>query len=367
MKKKYWIWISVLLLVAALFLYKFLGEDKTLKVAVEKVTRRDIIETVSGSGKIFPETEVKISPEASGELIGLYVKEGDKVQKGQALALIKSISTKSIINFAMPQAGINESKETIKNITIYAPISGVVSAVYIRKGEKVAGTSQMMGTELMRIADMSKMKVDVNVSENEIQKIKTNDTAIVKVEAYRGKEFKGVVARISQSNAGGGLQQSIAAMTEQMTSYTVSVILLHESYDMLATAENNFMPFRSGMSASAEIQTKTERQVLTVPINAVTTREDDDTTQNETEMSAMKQEDIIKEYVFVVNSNNEAIQTEVKTAIQDNRFVQVVSGIQDKQAIIVAPYSAIARTLKNKMKVKVVTKKELYKEKQEEE
>lgn len=361
MKRKHWFWIIGWGLLAVFILFAKFGRDKTLKVAVEEVGKKNIIETVSGSGKIYPETEIKISPDASGELINLYVKEGDKVSKGQVLAVIKSISTKSIFNLAMPQAGLGETKETVKNINIYSPINGVVTGVFIRKGEKVVGTSQMMGTELMRIADMSNMKVDVNVSENEIQKIKINDTAIVKVEAYDGKEFKGVVTRISQSNAGNGFQQSIAAMTDQMTSYTVSIILLKNSYDSLANADNNFMPFRSGMSASADIQTRTQMQTLAVPINAVTTREEEDSTETN-----IKNKEI-KEYVFVVNDKNEAVQTEVKTAIQDNQYIQILSGLNEKQKVIIAPYSAIARTLKDKLKVKIVSKKELYKEKEEEE
>lgn len=363
MKKKYWLWIVVILLLIATLLFVRYGKDNTLKVAVDTVSRKDIVETVSGSGKIYPETEVKISPDASGELISLYVKEGDHVNKGQVLAVIKSISTKSILNFSMAQAGINESKETVRNISIYAPMQGVVTGVFIRKGEKVVGTSQMMGTELMRIADMSNMKVDVNISENEIQKIKLNDTAIVKVEAYSGKEFKGVVTRISQSNAGGGFKESIAAMTDQVTNYTVSILLLKSSYADLATAENNGMPFRSGMSASADIQTKTKRQVIAVPLNAVTTRQDDDSSTI-SDAGSQKQDEV-KEYVFVVNENNEAIQTEVKTAVQDNQYIEIVAGLQEKQRVVVAPYSAIARTLKNKLKVKIVSKKDLYKEKEE--
>ncbi len=365
MKRKYWIWTGVVVIVLAAVLMMKFGKDNTLKVAVESVTKRDLIETVAGSGKIYPETEVKISPDASGELISLFVKEGDRVNKGQVVAVIKSISTKSILNFTMPQAGINEMRETVKNINIYSPINGVVTGLFIRKGEKVVGTAQMMGTELMRIADLSTMKVDVNVSENEIQKIKVNDTARVKVEAYPDHTFKGVVTRISQTNAGGGFKESIAAMTDQVTNYTVSVMLLKESYEALGNKDNNFAPFRSGMSATAEIQTHIERQVLSVPINAVTTRQDEDSTREDENDAAMKEEIAIKEIVFVINDKNEAVQTEVKTAIQDDQFIQITSGLQEKQQVIVAPYSAIARTLKNKMKVKIVKRKELYQPKEE--
>lgn len=366
MKKKYWIWILAILLVLIIFGVNYFAKDDTLKVAIEEVEKKDIIETVSGSGKIYPETEIKINPDATGELTSLFVKEGDKVNKGQIVAVIKTISTKSILNFAMPQAGIAEPKEIIKNINIYAPIQGVVVSIFIRKGEKVVGTSQMMGTEIMRIADMSNMKVEVNVSENEIQKIKINDTALIKVDAYPGKEFKGVVTRISQSNAGSGFQQSIAAINDQMTNYTVSILLAKESYADLANSDNNFMPFRSGMSASAEIQTNTQPQVLAVPINAVTTREEEDSASISEEQPAKKGDEQVKEYVFVVNDKNEAIQIEVTTAIQDNQYIQILSGLQEKQKVIIAPYSAIARTLKNKMKVKIISKKEMYKAKESE-
>lgn len=365
MKKKFVYAIILGVLLVSVVLYVKLGKDTSLKVVVEEVAKKDIIETVSGSGKIYPETEIKISPDASGELINLYVAEGDPVKKGQVLAVIKSISSKSILNFTMPQAGINETKETVKNINIYSPINGIVTGLHIRKGEKVVGTSQMMGTELMRIADMSQMKVDVNVNENEIQKININDTTIVQVEAYRGARFKGIVTRISQSNAGGGLPQSIASMTDQMTNYTVSVLLLKESYATISTPENKYMPFRSGMSASADIQTNTATQVLSVPINAVTTREDEDSTGTAS-LENNNTETPVKEYVFVVNNQQKAILTEVKTGIQDNEHIQILSGLQEKQQVIVAPYSAIARTLKNDMKVKLVTKKELYQQKETE-
>ena len=361
MKRKYWIWSGVIFLILAVIIIAKLSKDNRLKVVIENISKKDLIETVSGSGKIFPETEIKITPDVSGEITNIYVQEGDKVNKGQVIATIKSVSTKSNFNFTMPammgaqQNPASEPKEVVKNVSIYSPISGIVTSVFLKKGERIIGASQMMNNELMRIADMSNIKVQIQISENEIQKIRINDTAIVKVEAYNNETFKGIVTRIAQAdNSNNNFSQNISSLTDQMVNYGVTILLFKNSYEKLANNQNNFMPFRSGMSANADIQTQYAMQCIAVPINAVTTRDANDSVD-------IKNENLINEIVFVVNKNNEAVKREIKTGIQNNQYIQILSGVSENDKIIIAPYSAIARTLKDKMKVKVVTKKELYK------
>ena len=438
-KRIYWIiGITLLLLVFAIVLQKtgVIGEDHTVKVAVEEVGKHDIVETVTASGKIYPVSEVKISPDVSGEVIDLYVEEGDSVKKGQVLANINATIYQSMVNkanaqlnqtrssvfnasaltmqakaqldqatstyqrnkglyedkvisamefetadaayktaqanykaalenikgneygVASAQANVTEAVQNLHKTTIYSPMKGIVSKLFIKKGERVVGTAQMAGTEIMRVADMSKMKVDVEVGENDIQKVKFGDTANIEVEAYPNRTFKGQVVQISQSSTATGLQQSISSLTDQVTNYTVSVELLPDSYKDLIAVDKRHFPFRPGMSASVEILTKHQLQVLAVPINAVTTREEE-------ELGTDIKDDKIKEYVFVVNDKNTTVLKQVTTSVQDNTYIQIRSGLSEGEKIIVAPFSAIARTLKKDMKVKIVPKKELFDKKKE--
>ncbi len=441
-KKLYWIIGGVVVVIGVLIALSkagLLGNDHTPKVAIEPVSKHDIIESVSASGKIYPVSEVKISPDVSGEITELYIEEGDSVRKGQVLAAINSTMYKSMVNKANAQlnqsrssvsnasalmqqakaqleqataaymrnkslfeekvisamefenaeasykaakatynaamesingnrysvdgarANVNEAQQSLQRTTIYSPMTGIVSKLFVKKGERVVGTAQMAGTEIMRVADMSKMKVDVEVGENDIQKVKYGDTANVEVEAYPSRVFKGVVVKISQSSTATGLQQSISSLTDQVTNYTVSVELLTESYqDLLSLNTGNF-PFRPGMSASVEILTRHQLQVVSVPINAVTTREEE---TNEEEVKL--KDDKIKEYVFVVNENNKTTLKEVKTGVQDNLHIEIISGLKEGDKVVIAPFSAIARTLKKDTKVKVVPKKELFEKKKKE-
>ncbi len=440
-KNIYWLvggMIGLLILVITLQKTGVIGADKTTKVAIEEVAKHDIIETVTASGKIYPVSEVKISPDVSGEVIDLYVEEGDSVKKGQVLANINATIYKSMVNKANAQlnqtkssvsnasaltaqskaqldqasstflrnrdlfedkvisavefesaeaayktaqanykaalenikgneygvasalANVTEAVQTLRKTTIYSPMKGIVSKLFIKKGERVVGTAQMAGTEIMRVADMSKMKVDVEVGENDIQKVKFGDTANIEVEAYPNRKFKGQVVQISQSSTATGLQQSISSLTDQVTNYTVSVQLLAESYQDLIELDKRHFPFRPGMSASVEILTKHQLQVLAVPINAVTTREDEGEDKS-------KKEEKIKEYVFVVNDKNITELKQVTTAVQDNQYIQILTGLNEGEKIVIAPFSAIARTLKKEMKVKIVPKKELFDKKKEEE
>ncbi|MBL7771405.1 MAG: efflux RND transporter periplasmic adaptor subunit [Chitinophagaceae bacterium] len=438
-KSIYWLLGGVLGLVGLLVILSktgVMGSDSTTKVAIEEAGLHDIIESVSASGKIYPVSEVKVSPDVSGEVTDLFVEEGDSVRKGQVLATINSTIYKAAVNranaqlnqtrssvsnasamllqakaqldqatstyernrqlfedkvisavefesaqaayktaqanyrgstetikgnqygVASAQANVSEAMQSLRKTTIYAPMSGIVSALFVKKGERVVGTAQMAGTEIMRIANMSRMKVDVEVGENDIQKVKYNDTANIEVEAYPSRKFKGVVVKISQSSTTAG-SQAAAAMSDQVSNYTVGIELLPESYQDLLQIDSRHFPFRPGMSASVDILTKFERQTLAVPINAVTTREEDEI-ENGKEDKKTKKEDAIKEYVFIVSKDNKTELREVKTAMQDNEYIKITSGLKQGEHVVIAPFSAIARTLKKDTKVKVVPKKELF-------
>jgi HlyD family secretion protein len=269
-------------------------------------------------------------------------------------------STESIrgnqFGVASAQANVSEAVQNLRKTTIYAPMTGIVSKLFVKKGERVVGTMQMAGTEIMRVADMSKMKVDVEVGENDIQKVKYGDTAQIEVEAYPNRKFKGLVVQISQSSTATGLQQNISSLTDQVTNYTVSIEIIPESYADLLLKDTRHFPFRPGMSATVEIRTKYNLQVLGVPINAVTTREEED---------SVSKSDEIKEYVFVVQ-DGKALLRVVKTGTQDNEYIEILSGLKNGEEVIIAPFSAVARVLKDKDKVQIVPKKELYDKKKEE-
>ena len=343
MKRIWWIIIGGLLLLILILIAQNLFSDTTFKVAVEEVKRRDIIETVTGSGKIQPETEVKITSDVSGEIIDIYVKEGDKVQKGQLLCRIRPdiyqsaldrtlaqinsskaqleqvkaqleqakanlANTQSIYernkklyeqkaislqeyqasesqylsalanikameesiksaeyNIKSLEASYNEAKSNLDKTYIYSPVDATVSKLNVEKGERVQGVSGFQGTEIMRLANLNEMEVKLDISENDIIRVHKNDTAIIEIDAYEGELFKGVVTDISNS------VNSATLTADQLSNYTVKVRVLYESYKHLISPENP-VPIRPGMSASVDIQTKKVRNVLSIPIQAVTIR-----------------------------------------------------------------------------------------------
>jgi HlyD family secretion protein len=432
-KNKKWLWIggAVLLLIVLIVVGKSGGEDGT-KVAIQKAGRNTLTETVTASGKIYPETEVKISPEVSGEIIELNVEEGDSVNVGQLLVKInpaiynsvvqqaeasveqsksgvansRELSAQAKANFEQAQANYNRNKklyadkvisameyeqaeasyksakasyeaamatitggnygvqassanlrqarENLMKTTIMAPRSGIISSLNVKKGERVLGTSQMQGTQLLTLADMSRIEVRVDVSETDIAKVKIGDTSIINADAYRNRKFIGVVSKISVSSS----TSLTGAGTDQVTNYTVHILILPSSYaDIQLTGKYRY-PFKPGMSASVEIQTRKEHGVLSVPVNAVTTREWTD--------SSMKQSDSIRQVVFVYNkSDNKVAVRDVRTGIQDNKFIQILSGLKPDEEVVIAPYGAIARILKDQSKVKVVAKDQLFETKEQ--
>jgi HlyD family secretion protein len=436
MKKKTLWWIigvSVVLLVILIIVAKSKGEEGT-KVAIEKTTGHTITETVTASGKIYPETEVKISPEVSGEITELNIAEGDSVRKGQVLVRInpgiyssmvtqaqatvqesrsRVVNSREMVGQAKAQydqalsnyernkklyedkvisalefeqvesayktarasyeaakanvsggqygvqgasASLTQARENLRKTTITAPTSGVISALNVKLGERVVGTAQMAGTEMLTIADLGRIEVRVDVSETDIAKVKIGDTTIIEADAYRNRKFKGIVSRVSTSSNKSGLG---AVSTDQVTNYTVYILILPSSYyDLMAKMPSKF-PFKPGMSASVEIQTNRERNILSVPVNAVTTRDWPDSLKKKD--GQVSPHDDIRQVVFVYDSkDNKVVMRDVKTGIQDNQYIQILEGLHDGDLVVIAPYGAIARTLKDKSSVKITDKEKLF-------
>jgi HlyD family secretion protein len=446
MKRLYWIIAIGVLIIFSVILIKYLNGNKPTEVYVEKATTKTIIELVSATGKIQPETELKLSSDVSGEITEMAVKEGDQVKKGDLLCRIKPDlyvsaidrvnanvnTTKANLKTALAQldqakanlanseatfnrnkklleqsaisqqefdgfkaqyesakanvqaleAGVNagqyniqsseatlkEANTNLEKTYIYAPVDGTVSKLSVEKGERVVGVSGMAGTEILRLANLNEMEVSVEVNENDIIKVHKNDTALIEVDAYMDKKFKGIVTEIANSSNSTGIS------VDQVTNFVVKIRLLRESYQFLISDKNQ-IPFRPGMSASVDIQTRKVVNVIAIPIQAVTTRNPDSLNtikndefddrevkvKNDNEDKDLKKEEVkIKEYVFLVN-NGSAKQIEVKTGIQDNDFIQVISGLTDKQEVICGPYSAVSKSLKEGTKIKIVRKEDLYK------
>ncbi len=444
-----WVLIGIgILLVVLIVLSKTgaFGKAEGVKVTAEKAERRTIIEAVNASGKIYPEIEVRISPDISGEITELTVQEGDTVKKGQLLARIyadvyniqrnqaasgvaqsqaqvansqaaldalkaqldqakqtydmqqklykeKVISQSEFnvadANYKTAVANYNAAKQGIRGgqasvqsarenlakantdlgrTAITAPMDGVVSLLSVKKGEKVAGNSFNVGTEMLRIADMSAIEVRVDVGENDIPKVKLGDSALIEVDAYSGRKFKGIVTQIASSNNGAAGASSLASTSNDVTQYKVYIRLLQESYrDLLGKGR---FPFRPGMSANADIQTRRQINVLSVPINAVTTREKNDSlkTNNKsnttTDAKTSTFDDDLEVVVFVKDSANKVTRVNVGTGIQDINHIEITSGLKEGETVITGPYEAVSKTLKAGTKIKVVDKKDLFEKKE---
>lgn len=262
------------------------------------------------------------------------------------------------------EASLREARENLTRTAVFAPQNGTVSLLSVEKGERVQGASQFSaGTELMRIANLNNMEVHVEVNENDIVRVSIGDTTIIEVDAYLKDKFKGVVTEIATS------ANTLGTSADQVTNFDVKIRMLSESYLHLADGKPaGFSPFRPGMSASVDIQTEVKSLIPAVEIAAVTTR--DDTTgrnkssyqkrQEEKEQEDIKSEEQeIKEYVFLYQ-DGEAVMREVKTGIQDNKFIQIVSGLEKGDEVITGPYSAVSKDLKNHDKVEKTDKDKLF-------
>jgi HlyD family secretion protein len=261
-------------------------------------------------------------------------------------------------------ANLNTARENLQKTTVVAPTSGIISELLVKKGERVLGTAQMAGTEMLTIADMSRIEVRVDVSETDISKVKIGDTTIIDADAYRNRKFKGLVSKIAVSSTKSATAAA-GSSADQVTNYTVYILILPGSYaDLTAKMTKGKFPFKPGMSASVEIQTNRQDNILSVPVNAVTTRDWPDSVKNKT--TTPLSADNIRQVVFVRDSKtNEVKLRDVKTGLQDNKYLQVTSGLTENEEVVTAPYGAIARTLKDNTKVKVVPKDQLFEAKKD--
>lgn len=256
------------------------------------------------------------------------------------------------------QASLNEAKENLSKTTIIAPSDGTVSKLSVEIGERVVGASQFSsGTEIMRIANMDNMEVNVEVNENDIVRVSLDDTCLIEVDAYLDHKFKGLVSEIATSANTTGIS------ADQVTNFQVKIRILRESYLDMMKDSTSRSPFRPGMSATVDIQTEYVYDVITVPIQAVTTRAD--TTgvveKDDANTQAAETKEEVKEYVFLCD-NGKAKMQEVKTGIQDNTYIEIKEGLEAGQEVITGPYRAVSKRLKEGDLVNKVDKKELYTE-----
>lgn len=420
---------GVVLLVLFLIIGKkqgWIGAKDRIKVSTEKVAKRDIIETVNANGKVRPEREVIITSDVSGEIIELYVKEGDKVQRGDSLLGINPEIYQSNVdrqeaalntnkanlanararlsqvkaNFAnakanyqrnkklfkqgvisrsefdkskssyesakaevdaakenvraakysvkSAEASLQEARDNLRKTSVFAPMTGIISRLDKEMGERIAGASQFSaGTEVLRIADLENMEVKVDVSENNIILVELNDTAKIDVDAYPDQVFKGVVTEIANS-----ANQNQQAGSDQVTNFEVKIKMLKSSYKTLLDSgkENNF-PFRPGMTANVDIQTSRVEDAVSVPIQAVIAKE-------VSKEASIRDDTDYKKFVFLYK-NDYALMKEVKTGIQDDRYIEIKSGVTQNDKVITAPYTAISEQLEDSTKVEKVDKSRL--------
>ncbi len=270
------------------------------------------------------------------------------------------------------QAALQEAQKNLTKTTIFSPVNGTISKLSVEKGERVVGTSQMAGTEIMTIANLNEMEVNVDVNENDIVRVGIGDSAEIEVDAYIGRKFRGVVTSIANS------ANVTGALVDQVTNFEVKIRILQESYkDLVNEKQPLLSPFRPGMSATVEIRTKIAKGILSVPIQAVTSRSEGDTLDSK-DKKFKKQEfadgnedmqpekktvvevlEDVKECVFVLE-NGKAKLVYVKTGVQDNNYIEIISGLQENTEVITAPYSQVSKLLKEGDEVQVVEEKELY-------
>lgn len=410
------------------------GHGKKIQVSTDKAQKRTIVETVSASGKVQPETEVKLSSEVSGEIVELLVKEGDVVKKGQLLSKVRpdilqsgltravaslnsqraslastqqqlkqaeasfkntqarykrnlELYNKKVISaaefdairaeyegakaslesmrqnvigsrfgVAQSSAVVKEAADNLARTTIYAPVDGVVSKLSIELGERVVGTAQMAGTELMRISNLSSMEVSVDVNESDINRVSIGDNADIEIDAFQGRKFKGSVTEIASS------ANVVGSSADQVTNFTVKVRILPESYAQIGNGQS---PFRPGLSATVDIHTATISGIA-VPIQSVTTREEKKPEEKTPGKPAQKQQEEekknnapVKEYVFIYD-DGKVKQAEVTTGIQDDTYILITKGLKGGEEIVSRPFAAISKTLKDGAAVEKVDKEKLF-------
>ncbi|MHA7942142.1 efflux RND transporter periplasmic adaptor subunit [Formosa sp. 3Alg 14/1] len=410
-RKKLILIISIIVVLLALLVIGkkagWFGKQTNFKeVETKELATIDIVETVSATGKIQPEIEVKLSSEVSGEIIALPVREGQEIKKGDLLVKInpdiyqsslnrsqatlqnaksgldqaqaslkeaklsyernktlfdkgiiskadwdKAVSTYEVAqaskasayyNVQSAGATVNEANDNLNRTTIFAPMSGTISKLDAELGERVVGTQQMAGTEIMRVANLSNMEVEVDVNENDIVKVSIGDSTIVEVDAYLKKEFKGIVTEIANS-------ADETLTSDQVTNFKVKVRILEESYkDLLEGKPESYSPFRPGMTATVDIITKKRKDIIGVPISAIVIKNDTAVSNSETPKDMLSTEKF--ECVFIKEGDLAKLRV-VKTGIQDNSNIEIISGLESGDEVITGPYNMVAKTLKNGDKV----------------
>lgn len=371
-------------------------------VDVEEVVARDLIQTVAATGKIQPEIEVMLSSEVSGEIIELPISEGDQVQKGDLLVRInpdliqsallqaeaglqnakaglaqaeaslrnaqlnydrnKTLFAKGVISksewdrtvadFEMAEAtrnsafysvesarsNVQQGQDNLNRTSIFAPMSGTISKLAVEIGERVVGTAQMAGTEIVRVADLSNMEVEVDVNENDIVKVSISDTTEVEVDAYLKRIFKGVVTEIANS-------AETTLSVDQVTNFKVKVRILPESYkDLMEGKPEYYAPFRPGMTATVDIQTERRNNIVAIPISAVVIKTD---TTARKPGATSPQVDIDAERfecVFVMKDNIASLRI-IETGIQDDSRIEITSGLDTGDVVITGPYNTVTKLL----------------------
>ena len=426
----------------------YIGKEATTEVDFAKVKKVDIVERVSASGRVQPEVEVKISPDVPGEIIGLYVAEGDSVVQGQILVRIrpdnfdalraraqaavnsskadvertrasiaqgqaqlirsktdyernkklhadqvisdsdferieadfnvakqnveaaKATFEASKFNVQSAEAALRDANENLRKTTIYAPVSGTISKLNVELGDRVVGTSQMAGTELMRLANLNNMEVRVDVNENDIVRVKLGDTTDIEVDSYTDRKFKGIVTEVANTANGiGGSAAAAVVSNDAVTEFEVKIRILNSSYrDLIKTKTKRSYPFKPGMTAAVEVITNRKVGVVSIPIAAVTTRDanaetkpDEDNDKPKTEEAKTDKKAKIKEVVFV-SDKGKAKMREVKTGISDFENIEILSGLKEGDEIIAGPFIAVSKRLKDG---EAVVKRDPNKEKKE--
>ncbi len=405
-KKKFYIWSFIFIIIVGtilFFVFSTKGKDEII-IQTEKVKRRNITQTVIATGKIQPETSVKINAEISGEIVLLAVKEGMNVNKGQLLVKIKSeqyeaqvkqqeaglnsqntsllisqaqlkkqqndflrieelykknlvskqefdasktsleVSEQQVENqkFGIEQAeaALNQSKESLSKTTIFSPMNGTISELPIEIGERVSGSQFTQGTHILTVADLTKMEARVEVNENDVVLISIGDTARIEIDAFPQKKFNGIVYEIANTATTKGF-----GTQDEVTNFEVKIRII-------STKEN----LRPGMSMTATIETETKQNVLSIPIQSVTAKED----ENENEYKNKK----MKEIVFVVQ-NNSVKTKEVKRGISNDEHVEITNGLNENEEIVSGSFKAINRELEDGSKIKIDNEKKKNKKKEE--
>lgn len=274
-------------------------------------------------------------------------------------------------NVRSSEASLKEAVENLNKTSIYAPVDGTISKLNVEKGERVQGISGLQGTELLRIANLNEMEVNVDVSENDIVRVSMNDTALIDIDAYLDHKFKGIVTEVANSANTGGITSA-----DQVTNFSVKIRILRESYsDLIPAGQPEASPFRPGMSATVDIQTNKVFNVLALPIQGVTTRDTAKTDKiskeknskqdSEVELSDAEREKLI-ECVFLID-NGKVKLVPVKTGVQDSKFIEIKEGLKEGAEVVTAPFNAVSKLLKNDLKVKVVPKDQLFEGEKEKE